>query len=231
MRAWSRPTRFRPKRRFRSWGVRCRFTGNARGYERASVAPLGCTSASGSKFWWLRRCCQGRSKNRPPGRRQTRPVHMGLRVWFEGFAGAVERRPTAPEGGAFRPEREPLLQTAARAPEPPLARSSSPPPPLAAPARIAPPCTPPRCSTNTLAKSVRTRFPEVQFYSAATPLTWRLLVYFDSGAHTPKTLDTTRGRLRNIYFERVGRVCFIERAAIMRRLVVAGRCDAVCPWP
>lgn len=42
--------------------------------------------------------CQGRSKSRPLGRRETRPVPMGLRVWFEGFAGAAERRPAAPGG-------------------------------------------------------------------------------------------------------------------------------------
>ena len=76
------------------------------------------------------------------------------------------------------PSREP-----ARTPAPPRAHSSSRRPLLAAPARIAPPCTPLRCSTNTLAMSVGTSFPAVWFSSAATPLTRRLLVYFDSGAY------------------------------------------------
>src|SRR6185437_10120372 len=55
----------------------------------------------------------------------------------------------------------PVAPSTAASYAPPHARSSCRRPPLAAPARMTPPCTPLRCSTNTLGMSVGTSFPAV----------------------------------------------------------------------
>ena len=40
-------------------------------------------------YFWYRQSCQGRSKNRPPERRESRPLRRQWMLCFEGFAGAA----------------------------------------------------------------------------------------------------------------------------------------------